>query len=193
MATGVLMLAAGSGRRFGSDKRLATLPHGQTLLDTAVNNALDSGLPVQVCLAPNDKAIADQLRTRGCRVTLCQQSAQGMGATLANGVLSISDWDGVLIALADMPWILPDSFRTVADSLAADAIRIPVYEGRQGHPVGFGRHFYPRLLQLSGDRGAREVIQNHQQNVEEVALSDPGITRDVDTPGQLENAGTRRN
>lgn len=193
MATGVLMLAAGSGRRFGSDKRLATLPHGQTLLDTAVNNALDSGLPVQVCLAPNDNAIADQLRTRGCRVTLCQQSAQGMGATLANGVLSISDWDGVLIALADMPWILPDSFRTVADSLAADAIRIPVYEGRQGHPVGFGRHFYPRLLQLSGDRGAREVIQNHQQNVEEVALSDPGITRDVDTPGQLENAGTRRN
>jgi molybdenum cofactor cytidylyltransferase len=108
-----------------------------------------------------------------------------MGATLAEGIGRLADWSGVLVALADMPWVRASSFTTVARELARDGICVPRYQGRQGHPVGFARQFFPELAALEGDQGARELLQRHAGQVTFLELDDPGILQDIDRQEDL--------
>jgi molybdenum cofactor cytidylyltransferase len=108
-----------------------------------------------------------------------------MGATLAQGVGQLPGWDGVLVAMADMPWILPATYRAVAMRLDGGTIAVPTHSGRRGHPVGFGRDFYPALATLGGDTGARRLLGSHGASVIEVPVADPAIHRDIDSPADL--------
>lgn len=110
----------------------------------------------------------------------------GMGHSLAAGVDSVADWDYAFVALADMPNIHPDTLRLLRREIeaATDAAIIqPQYGGRAGHPVVFHRRFFFELSALSGDRGAREVLERHSDVLRRVATDDPGVIEDFDTPG----------
>jgi molybdenum cofactor cytidylyltransferase len=134
-----------------------------------------------------DRALAQALRSAGCEVLETADSARGLGASLAAGIKASRDADGWVVALADMPRILPSTHRAVAGALgrgariaaAADAA------GRRGHPVGFSAEFLGDLCALDGDEGARSVIERHRAWLELVRVDDPGIFFDVDTPGDL--------
>ena len=103
-----------------------------------------------------------------------------MGATLAEGMAQIDGWQGVIIALGDMPWVQPLTYSTLRDSLAKDIVCIPTYERRRGNPVAFGAQFYDDLRYSSGDRGARDLIDRHPSAVNLIAVDDRGILRDID-------------
>lgn len=188
MKVGVLLLAAGRGTRFGSDKRRARLPDGMPLLERSIANLAATGLPLRVALGPGDDALAQALAARGVETLRCTDAARGMGATLAAAVGQLPAWDAVLVALGDMPWLRPASITAVAEAAAPDGICVPCHHGRRGHPVAFGARFLPELAVLDGDRGARELLLRHAAAVREVPVDDPGILRDVDRPADL--AGT---
>jgi len=179
------MLAAGRATRFGDDKRLARLPSGEPLLETSLRRALASGLPVVLCLRPGDSALAAAAQDLGAGICFCPAADDGMGATLAQGIEAVCGWDGVLVALGDMPDIRPETFTAVAGALARAPIARPACNGRPGHPVGFAQRFFPELARLRGDSGARSLLREHAELVTAVNLDDPGILRDVDTPQDL--------
>jgi molybdenum cofactor cytidylyltransferase len=183
--TGILILAAGSSERFGSDKRTAMLTDGSTLLASSTRRALASTLPVLVCLRPGDEALADQLQSMGAQTLLCSQAREGMGATLACGVSHIEGWAGVLVALGDMPFIEPATYCKVAQALLPGAICQPIYAGTKGHPVGFAASYFSQLASLAGDRGARFLVQKNPEAVIRLPVDDPGIVRDVDNLADL--------
>jgi len=185
VTTGILLLAAGRARRFGTDKRLALLPHGHSVIHATIANVRASGLPFLVCLGARDTELIRRLQREGYRCQPCMRAGEGMGATLAEGVGHIPGWDGVLVALADMPWIAPVSYGLVAERLSVDSIVVPVHRGRRGHPVGFGRHFFPELVALRGDVGARPLLDAHTNRITELPLADPAINRDIDVPSDL--------
>jgi molybdenum cofactor cytidylyltransferase len=189
MTAGVLLLAAGRAQRFGADKRQAILPDGRRVLDTTLQNILASGLPLTVCVADDDDALVHHMQGQGFACQRCNRAGEGMGATLAQGVSHALHWSGVLVALADMPWIAPDTYTTVAQRLTVKTIVVPVYQGQRGHPVGFGCEFYPELRALGGDAGARSLLMNHAEAVTEVTVSDPAILRDLDLPADLPSRG----
>ena len=81
-----ILLAAGSGSRFGGDKLLHSLPDGVAIAAHAARNLLASGLNVTAVVRPGDFPLADMLEQEGCYVTICQEAAQGMGASLAHAV-----------------------------------------------------------------------------------------------------------
>jgi molybdenum cofactor cytidylyltransferase len=108
-----------------------------------------------------------------------------MGGTLAEGVDHARDWDGLLVALADMPWIEAATYRAVAQGLSQADLCVPVFGGRRGHPVGFGAWHYGELGRLGGDTGARLLLEKHAASVREVAVPDPAIHRDIDLPADL--------
>ena len=179
------MLAAGFGRRFGGDKRLAELRDGVSLLQASVGRALQSGLPVVVCLRPGDAQLAAQVQALGASVCFCPSAEQGMGATLAEGMQSIGGWDAVLVALGDMPDVQPQTFAAIAAALPGAVACRPVCGDTPGHPVGFAAALFPALRQLRGDRGAREILSELGEAVLPVAVDDTGILRDIDTPADL--------
>jgi molybdenum cofactor cytidylyltransferase len=61
-----------------------------------------------------------------------------------------------------------------------------MHRGRRGHPVGFAASCRDELLGLTGDAGARGVLQRHAAEVVAVEVDDPGILQDVDTAQDLE-------
>jgi len=185
MSVGILVLAAGRSTRFGADKRLAKLPDGRRVIDALLDNVRATGLEFTVCLGVNDHHIADQLRKENVHCIRCSRADEGMGGTLAEASGHIPDWDGVIVALADMPWIAPDTYLEVATRLSTEGICVPVREGRRGHPVGFGSDFYLELRSLGGDTGARHLLKKYAQQVLELPVNEEAIHRDIDFPSDL--------
>ncbi len=180
MTVGILLLAAGSSRRFGSDKRVAKLPSGERILDATLAQILATKLSLLVCLRPEDTDLSLQLSARGVAHHLCPRSDEGMGSTLAEGIAAVPQWTAALIALADMPWIESDTYLAVAHATRVDRICVPTYQRQYGHPVGFGADFFHTLSGLRGEPGARQIISTHSDRVQEVPVNDPGIRRDID-------------
>lgn len=186
MITGVL-LAGGTGRRFGDDKLLVTLPGDGRALAVAAAEAMVAALDEVVAVVrPGSDSLAAALRAAGCTVVECPEAEAGMGASLACGVRARPAADGWIVGLADMPWIAPGTIAQVAERLAAGApIVAPVYAGRRGHPVGFAAEFGARLTALAGDRGARELLEDNADRLQLVETADRGVILDVDTAADL--------
>ena len=193
-----LLLAAGRSRRFGADKRRASLD-GEPLLLRSVrrwlqarDEVLDELLVVLREPSDEERELAALLRELGVASTFCAEAQLGMGHSLAWGVLQTPLADGWLVGLADMPALQPASIRAVAHALRPQGIVLPTHGGLRGHPVGFGRDFGGELLQLRGDSGARAVLQAHRDALHWLELDDPGLLLDVDQPQQLEQAQALR-
>jgi molybdenum cofactor cytidylyltransferase len=186
MTIGVLLLAAGKSRRYGSDKRIARMQGGRRLLDVSLRRVVDSGLPLVVCVGKADRELKAELVSRHILCVTSPNSALGMGSTLADGLAGApSYWTAIIIGLSDMPMIQPETYRLVANALTPGKIVTPVYLGQRGHPVGFDQSYFPTLMRLRGDQGARQVISANSAAVIAVNVSDPGVVMDVDTPEQL--------
>ncbi|MDP3817216.1 nucleotidyltransferase family protein [Pseudomonas sp.] len=181
-----LLLAAGRGTRFGSDKRLARLADGRTLLAASLARAQQVFDEVHLLLRPEDDLQALGLPPH-CRVIRCAEAEQGMGRSLAWGIQTLADSDAEAIAvlLGDMPWIAAASLRQLCVQATAERILYPLYQGQRGHPVLFGRSFWSDLQQLSGDEGARGLLQANPMACYGIELDDPGVVQDVDLPQAL--------
>jgi len=181
-----ILLAAGSARRFGSHKLLAELPDGEPVGLRAARNLIQV-LPVSLAvIRPGDQVLAERLAATGIALIKNPHAATGIAASIRVGVSAGSEADGWLIALADMPWIRPATIRAVADALRAGAaMAAPTCGGRRGHPVGFSARRRSQLLSLSGDRGARRLLEDAGPDLRLVETADTGILRDIDTPADL--------
>ena len=85
-----------------------------------------------------------------------------------------------------MPFVRTSSIAAVRDALAAGApLAAPYFRARRGHPVGLCRRFHKDLLGLKGDEGAKNVLAAHERELVKVPVGDPGVIRDIDTPGDL--------
>ena len=189
MKVAALLLAAGASRRFGADKRLAPLPSGDTLLATTLATYQRVVGHCTVVIDQADDVLAQWLHAAGATVVLADSRYPpcGMGDSLAQGMRQIASQhvDACLIALGDMPWVQDQTLKQLLEKLEQSPIVVPVWQGRRGHPVGFGARFFGELCQLSGDHGARAVLQAHSAACCVVQVADGGVVRDVDTPADL--------
>jgi molybdenum cofactor cytidylyltransferase len=181
-----LLLAAGSATRFGSDKLSHSLPHGVAIAVQAARH-LKSQLPrVVAVVKPGSTELAGHLSKEKCEIAVCENAAEGMGASLACAARTAGPADGYLVALADMPFVRPSSIAAVRDALAAGApLAAPYWRARRGHPVGISKFFYEDLLRLRGDEGAKQLLAANEARLVKIPVGDPGVIRDIDTPGDL--------
>ncbi|WP_018412795.1 nucleotidyltransferase family protein [Methyloversatilis thermotolerans] len=183
-----ILLAAGYGRRFDpsgrSSKLLAALADGRSVAWHAAR-ALCSALPGSIAvIRPGHAALAEVLRDAGCRVLESHDAERGMGSALAHAVRETAGADGWLVALADMPWLPPDTIARVARAIDHPLrLAAAFHDGRRGHPAAFGAAWYPLLSELDGDQGARSLLAGHE--VVCVDSPDDGVLRDVDRPADL--------
>lgn len=179
-----ILLAAGDATRFGGDKLRAPLADGTPLGVAALRNLIPAVDAVVAVVRPADVATAAMLVAEGVRVTVCPHAAAGMGASLAWGVRAAPAASGWVIALADMPWVRPQTIASVVAELRSGApIAAPECRGRRGQPVGFAAAYYPQLSALWGDEGAKRLLAVHPVTL--VDTDDEGVLRDVDTRADL--------
>lgn len=183
-----VLLAAGSGSRFGSNKLLARLPNG-TAVGVAAARHLVSALPHSIAvLRRGEETLQELLVAEGLRIVINPNANDGMGSSLACGVAA-ADADGWIIALADMPAIQPATIAAVAAALVAGSpIVAAVYHGERGHPIGFARRFRKALISLEGDRGGRDILAQHSDELRLIEVEDPGVLVDIDRADDISAA-----
>lgn len=186
-----ILLAAGFSRRFGeSDKLLQPLPNGEWIGIASAKHLIQA-IPHSIAvIRAENNALREALTSLGFELCLCEASDSMMADSLKAAIrfarLSNPAITGYVIALADMPFIHPNTIARVHACLNDGAeIVIPTYRSQRGHPVAFSSQFEHALLQINGDEGARSVIRQFEDSISFVETDDPGILKDIDTPADL--------
>ncbi len=182
-----IVLAAGTASRMGAPKQL--LPLGEkTLLEhtLAQVRAARSVSEVVVVLG----AAAEQIRplvgnVTGTKVVVNESYSEGMGRSLQCGLKALdARVDGVLVVLADMPLVRPETLdqMVVEYETQGPQILIPTYQGFRGNPVLLDKTVFPEIAGLKGDTGCRAIFGDHLENIRKLAVDDAGILLDADRP-----------
>jgi molybdenum cofactor cytidylyltransferase len=187
-----VVLAAGSGTRFGGGKLLAAWDAG-VLLEGALTAAFAApARSVTVVIGADADAVAAAARAFDPRALIVHAAdhAEGMAASLRAGIASLPpDADGVFVFLGDMPRVPTTLLGRMAEALLDGALAVaPVFQGRRGNPVLLDRTLFPQLLALTGDAGARGVLQSLGERLVLVESPDDGVLFDVDKPSDLDGA-----
>ena len=189
---GAVLLGAGFGRRFGSDKRLALLGD-HTVAETTAATYAEAFKTVRIVLRTEDHALIKRLDRFG-EIVLTDQAHRGMGHTLAAGFADVA-WEWGFVGLLDMPFIAPLTLRHLQERARNSeqqiirprlkrSLRVD-HKAPHGHPMGFHRRLFHDLQALTGDEGARSVVQANPERIEDIDLSDTGIVQDIDRPEDL--------
>lgn len=185
-----LLLAAGSSRRMGSRHKLLVPIEGRAMVARAAEVLCAAGLS-EVVVVTGDRAeeVQAALGDLPVRFVHNPDHQSGLASSLKAGLQALGpDIDGALVALGDMPWVKPETIGALTDAFAlsaAGAICAPFVGGKRGNPVLWARRYFPEILGLSGDSGARELLARHADAVRQVEVDDPGVLWDVDTEEAL--------
>ena len=183
---GIVVLAAGSSKRFNGDKRHALLGNGKTILENTLSSIPDSFTKRILVVRPGEIKDFSKLAANWL---LCEAEAasSGMAHSLKAALGPAQTWQGALIALADMPYIKPSTYKAIQNALGSHDIVIPRYEQQQGNPVAFRQHYFQEIQALQGDKGAKSLLQKYKQQCFLLDCNDSGIIKDIDKPDALKD------
>jgi molybdenum cofactor cytidylyltransferase len=191
-----IVLAAGAGVRFGGAK-LTSPWRGGALMDAALTAALAAPARSVWLVTGADPSVALVARAFAAasgeadRLTLVHAAghAEGMAASLRAGLAALPpDAAGVFVFLGDMPRIPREIAPRLAAALSGGILAAaPVFGGRRGHPVLFARALFAELAAVTGDTGARNLLDRLDAGLALIEAPDDGVLFDVDTPATRSN------
>jgi molybdenum cofactor cytidylyltransferase len=186
-----VVLAAGRSRRMAPHNKLLVPDRtGKPMIARVVDNVLSSGArPVLVVLGHMADEVEKILAGRPVRFVHAPDYAEGLSASLKAGIAAVPpESAAAIVCLGDMPLVtgrMIDRLLTTYDPTEGRRIVLPTFRGKQGNPMLWDRSFFPEILGISGDSGARFLLGQHMEVVAEVEMADDAVLRDFDTTESL--------
>jgi nicotine blue oxidoreductase len=183
-----IVLAAGSGSRFGGGKLLA--PFGGRPLIAATLSGL-RGAPVDeiiVVVGAEGERLRSITAAYETRIIENPDWAEGMSTSVRAGLRACtSNARAAVVCLADQPLVGAVAVERLVEAFEQGAtVTVATYGGEMRNPVLFARGVWPLLLrEMSGDRGARVFLKHHRGIVTEVSCDDVANPADIDTVEDL--------
>jgi molybdenum cofactor cytidylyltransferase len=185
-----VVLAAGSSTRMGRNKLLLDLG-GETLVRRSVRAAVEAGVDeVVVVLGHEEPRVRAELAGLACTPIVNADHAQGAGTSVRTGVRHVSGVaDAVVIVLADMPFVTAQMIATLVERYRATRPSLVAshYGDVQAPPTLYDRALFAELLQIPGERCAKQVVRRHEREAVVVAWPESAL-RDIDVPADYEGA-----
>lgn len=186
-----IVLAAGRSRRMAPhNKLLVTDKNGKPMIARVVDNILSSNArPILVVTGHQHEQVEHALGGRPVRFIHAHDYAEGLSASLKAGIAAVPpECAAAIVCLGDMPLVtgrMIDRLISMYDRDEGRLIVLPTYRGKQGNPMLWDRRFFPEILQIAGDSGARFLIGKHAEAVVEAEMADDAVLRDFDTTESL--------
>lgn len=183
-SVGGLVLAAGTGSRFGEANKLLASVDGEPIVRHAVETLLGAGVePIVVVVGYEADAVREAVSKLPVRTVYNEAYASGQASSVRVGIDTLETMavDAAVVALGDMPFVDPATVETLVAAYRAgigDALAA-AHDGDRGNPVLFDRRFFEPLTAVDGDIGGREILLESDASAL-VAVDDPGVRRDVD-------------
>jgi molybdenum cofactor cytidylyltransferase len=193
-AIAAVVLAAGQSSRMGGPNKLLAEIGGKPLVRHVVDAALASrARPVVVVTGHQRDKVEAALAGLPVKFVHNAHFADGLGTSLKAGIAALAglpaEVDGAIVCLGDMPQVdaaLIDRLIGAFDPDHGALVVVPTIDGKRGNPVVWSRRFFPDLMAVEGDVGARYLIGRYTEAVAEVPLTGTAALTDVDTPEALE-------
>jgi len=186
---GAVILAAGLSSRMGSNKLLARIGGRALVRHAAEAAAASSADPVVVVTGNAGAAVVEAVAGLPLSVVNNPDFAKGLSTSLRRGLNALPEnCDGALVMLGDMPGVttaLIDKLIAAFDPAEDRAICVATRHGKRGNPVLWARRFFPEMMALEGDVGAKHLMTLYSELVCEVEAADDGPLTDIDTPEAL--------
>jgi len=185
-----VVLAAGSSTRMGRNKLLLDLG-GETMVRRAVRAAVEAGVDeVVVVLGHEEPRVRAELDGLPCTPVVNPDHAEGAGTSVRTGVRQLAGRaDALVVVLADMPFVTGEMIATLVRRYRET--RAPLVASHYGEvqapPTLYDRALFDELLQIPGERCAKQVVRRHEQEVVVVAWPE-GALRDIDVPADYDGA-----
>jgi len=187
MKTGIVILAAGNSSRLGKPKQLLTYKE-KSLIEIVTNAALETNSgPVTIVLGAYHEAILKHLKAD---FIINDSWSEGMSSSIAAGLSAVlekfPDLDQVIFAVSDQAHISVAIFNQLIDRKleTAKGIIASHYAETNGTPVLFDKKYFPQLLALKGETGAKPILKGNSNDIETINFENGYIDIDTDTDYQ---------
>ncbi len=188
-ATAAIVLAAGESTRMPGRNKLLSPVDGVAMIVHVVERIRCADVSDIIVVTGHESTkIREALADCEVRFIHNPDYRSGLSTSLRAGIAAVGrESNSALICLGDMPGIRTESIRALLHAFDPEDPRIcvPVYGSRRGHPVLWPARFFAEMLEISGDHGARHIIDEHAAEVTRVVVSDPNATRHIYTPDAL--------
>jgi CTP:molybdopterin cytidylyltransferase MocA len=196
VAIGVIILAAGSGKRLGHGPKAHVLLGEESFLSRVVRCCREARLgAIWVVGSAHDERIEPACAKLAVPLVVNRDPERGMASSVWLGLAAASDshLHGVLVFPVDLPLVAPGTARAVARELRADesAWARPAFGGAHGHPIGISAPLVARLLAQPPAGSLRDALSSAAATAVDVPCDDPAILADIDLPSDLAAARTR--
>jgi molybdenum cofactor cytidylyltransferase len=191
-----VILAAGESTRMGTDKALLSWPPavpgspptGQTFLSVAIQALEPFSEKVIVVAGRNETAVAPVVYANGASLVSNPEPDRGQFSSLQIGLQQVLNdgRDAAMVTLVDRPPVKVETLRVLCSAFTEAASGVwavvPEYQGKHGHPFLVAREMIEAFLKAPSGANARDIEHQNLQHVAYVAVDDPLVTLNVDTP-----------
>jgi molybdenum cofactor cytidylyltransferase len=185
-----IILAAGQSKRMEETNKLLIKIGKKTMIDKIVDTSLKSSASdTIVVLGFESERVKESLSNKKILTINNKDYNKGQSTSLQCGISGLSeDCDAAVILLADMPNINYQLINKLIENYDPDSnnsIIIPTFNGKKGNPILIDREFFPDILSIKGDKGAKDIINANKNSIKKIPHKDSSVLNDIDTKKDL--------
>jgi len=186
---GIIILAAGESKRFGSPKQLAEFKDKTLLQHTIDEAAKVDKAAVCVVLGAHKEDILAKHKTEHIIAGINEDWESGMASSIQVGLHRLqqnyTDLKGCIIAVSDQPFLKAKIFEHLIEKQkeAGTGIVASAYAGTLGTPVYLDKKYFDELMALKGNDGAKQLLETYKDDLAQIDFEQGEI--DIDSPEDL--------
>ena len=179
-----ILLAAGQSKRMNGENKLTKEIQGIPLIKLSVKNILASSIDELIIVLGYQKEIIEKLIDKNEKIKFVfnKDFESGMASSIKTGLNNLSyKTEAFFICLSDMPMVNHDIYNQLIKSKDKKEIIIPTYKGQQGNPVLFDKSMKEKIMNITGDVGAKKILELNEDKILNLEIKDQNINKGFDT------------
>lgn len=181
MITGIIM-ASGFSRRMNRNKLLLNLGN-EAIIERVIKAAKNSAID-EIIVVYNNEDVRKLAQKHGVKTVFNNRPDKGQSESMKIGISSAcSQTQGYMFIVGDQPFLDSNTINTLIKFFKKESCYIvaPTYNGKRGNPVIFSSQLREKLLEVKGDKGGRQVIDEYIKQTKFISIDNKDIGLDIDT------------
>ena len=180
-----IMLAAGNSRRFGSNKLLYEIGGVPMYLRTLykLQKAASELGNCEIIVVTQYEEIASKAQESGARVLINPHPERGISSSMQIGLAAAKESSACLFTVSDQPWLTTETIVELVHKFLSEhkGMACTLLGTKTGNPCIFSRKYYQELMEITGDKGGKQIINRHPDDVVYLEIKDARELVDIDT------------
>ena len=179
-----ILLAAGQSKRMNGENKLTKKIQGIPLIKHSVKNILSSSVDELIVVLGYQKKIIEKLigKNEKIKTVFNRNFENGIASSIKTGLNHLSEkTEAFFICLGDMPLVNYNIYNQLIKSKDNKKIIVPIYKGQQGNPVLFNKSMKEKIMNITGDVGAKKILELNKNKILSLEINDQSIAKDFNT------------